>query len=340
MKKCLIIGDAHFKANDINRAVLCLEWIKQVISEEKPDLIVNLGDLFNDHGNLRCELLKIYIDFIKDVTKTTPYYHIIGNHELYKAGDSKYNALQTYKGAIPNFTVVDEVIHDDMADVSYIPYLVNCQDFPKTTKSIVFAHQSFLGANWGFIKDKTSIDPKEISGAKVIISGHIHIRGQIDNVYFPGSIYAQDQNDIDQIKGIMIFDKDTYNMRYIDSPFPMWKKISFDVEPSMQEDIVSNITKTVDNKNIWVVELTGYKTDILGIINSPDIINIKKDRKLKFKPHFLDSVKKEKQITAKNTKDAIKEYILNVYSGIINKDSLLRSIEGVFVEVDGENKNV
>lgn len=335
MAKALIIGDPHFKINDFDIVIKCLGWVEKLVVETTPDIVICLGDVFNDHGTVRSEILSTYIQFVKKITNKVPYVHIIGNHEFYRAGDCKYHALQSHIGLIDNFYIIDKPTTLSLAGFTaeYIPHIPNIDNFPTIKEDICFTHQSFLGADFGNIKDKFAIDPQNIK-SKITISGHIHKRQTLGNVIFPGSLYAKDNRDIDEIKGAMIFDTASYGFSFIESPLPLWKSLEINVKELKECSIYEYIINKINDKDIWSITLIGYKNEILEILNSKDFKKIKENGRIKIKTNMLDSIKKNKQISTNSLDQSIVEYVNNVYEGNIDKSLILKEIDKIKKEAN------
>jgi predicted MPP superfamily phosphohydrolase len=58
MAKILLIGDVHLKITRFDLCKSFLNWLNLVIEQEKPDLVINLGDSFDSHAVLRSELME------------------------------------------------------------------------------------------------------------------------------------------------------------------------------------------------------------------------------------------------------------------------------------------
>src|ERR1035437_4726439 len=120
MAKVLFIGDMHLKINRFDLALRFLTWLDKLIEEQKPDLVVNLGDTWDTHAVLRSE---VACEFMKHVYKTLeqsiPYVYLLGNHDQYRPGDSKYHAMLPYKGKIPNLYVIDTP--QDLFNMTFVP---------------------------------------------------------------------------------------------------------------------------------------------------------------------------------------------------------------------------
>ena len=91
MTKRVIIPDMHCN----------IEWVKNILKRESPDIVIMLGDyfdsfdpnLYNNSPNSFKELLKIKKDFIKEHGKNS-FITLLGNHDFHYL----YDVLEQYSG--------------------------------------------------------------------------------------------------------------------------------------------------------------------------------------------------------------------------------------------------
>lgn len=326
--RVLFIGDPHLKITRFDLAKQFLTWINDVVVRHKPDLIVNLGDTFDTHAVLRSEVMTEFMRHVDECLRVSPYVYLVGNHDMYKPNDSKYHALGHLIGKIPNFYVVEEA--RDLFDMTFVPYIFDPNAFPRSSLPICVTHQTFKGADYGDITTKDGVDPDIISGCQLIVSGHIHKRQTIRSqggieVRYVGSPFSQSVSDINQVKGISIIDTETFEEKFIESPLPMWKGLKYDINPSFSLDqLHEDLTYQLNDKDHWVVEITGPKAEIVGYLGSKEAKTLFLDKDVKIKTVFTDKEKKKVRIEAVSLNHIISEYIDKVYSGSIDKDLLKR----------------
>jgi DNA repair exonuclease SbcCD nuclease subunit len=315
----------HLKINRFDLALRFLTWLDKLIEEQKPDLVVNLGDTWDTHAVLRSEVACEFMKHVYNVLdQNIPYVYLLGNHDQFRPGDSKYHAMLTYKGKIPNLYVIDEIT--DLFGITFVPYQHNGASFPNTTLPIVVAHQTFLGADYGPIRATEGVDATTVKGHEIIISGHIHTRSVLGSVIYVGSPFSQSASDVDQIKGITIFDTGTFAQTFIQTPLPAWRKLCVVLsQHSSVEEAHKVICESVkDSKDHWVIELEGPKAEIVGYLGSKEYIEAIANVDIKVKTKFTDKEKKKISIEAKSMEHIVSEYIVKVYSGSINKEELNR----------------
>ena len=332
--KILVVGDKHLSINRFELSLKYLAWLESIISTNNYDAVVYLGDDMNTHAILRSELLEEYRNHIYKITGTCLVYYVVGNHDCYKPNSMKYHAFQTLKD-IPGFYVIDKVT--SYRGMTFVPYLYDHTQFPTQTDRICFAHQTFLGADFGYIRPEVGVMAETVS-ADIIISGHVHKRQTVGKVIYPGSAYAVDMRDIDEFKGVMEFDTETYKYSFIEAPFSLWKNIHVTLgtgdETSKAINTIRDLLNTEDH---WVINITGWKAEVGAFFASKEVKAALKDVKFKVNPTFLDKEKKLIQIKSSKFSDIIVEYIDRIYNGNISRDLLKKRALSVLKDVGVNN---
>lgn len=315
--KLLLIGDPHLSISKFDLSCKFLKWIGDTAKAVSPDLIVNLGDTFHNHAVLRSEIMGEFKKHISDLTKIAPYVYVLGNHDMYKPNDSKYHALQTFED-MEGFILVDE--RTDMFGISFIPYIPDMSIFPLDTDKICVAHQTFVGADYGFYRPDLGVDADKVE-ADIIISGHIHKRQSFGKVIYPGTPFAQNADDVNQSKGIMIFDTDTYSYSFIESPLPKWYSLDFNISQELSiEDMHKSIVDSINTVDNWLITITAPKAELSAYIGSEDVRELKKSASIRFRPSYSDKEKHTKiKIRSSSVDEIVSEYVDRIYKGSVDK---------------------
>src|SRR5665213_1935567 len=117
--KWKVIGDPHLKISKFDLSLQFLKWVGDTIEKHQPDMVINLGDTFDTHSVIRSEILSEFRKHVIRVGKVCPYFYVLGNHDFFKPTDSKYHALETFKG-MHNFKVIERpTVIEDLDAVSY-----------------------------------------------------------------------------------------------------------------------------------------------------------------------------------------------------------------------------
>lgn len=325
--KILNIGDPHLKINNFQQCVDVLKWIETIVAELKPDVVINLGDTFDTHAVVRSELLKEFKDHVERIVALQcEYWYVLGNHDQYKPKDSKYHALQMFN--IERFRLFDKVEHVD-DDITIVPYVQEFEDFPLDTKKICITHNTFIGADYGFKREDAGIDAAKVA-ADIIISGHIHKRQKFGKVIYPGTPFAHNANDVDEVKGLLLFDTVTFEEQFIESPFPKWRSIEF---VATAENPLSNLTEqlktSLTDNDKFIVKVHGPKVELTAYFKSKEYLAAVKGKNVLPKPIPNDKTKQKVSIKATSMRDIMGEYVDKVYDGGIDKQLILQQIDRI-----------
>jgi DNA repair exonuclease SbcCD nuclease subunit len=323
--KVICLGDPHAKITRFDLFLKYLKWVEQLVVTEQPDFVVNLGDTFHDHAMLRAEIkseFRDHVDYVISKTKLRRYFYVLGNHDFYRKDDSKYHALKDWAGTDDGLVVVDSpssYSSPNPTDITFVPYLPDHTKFPKDTKRIVFAHQTFVGADYGNQRPEIGVVSEDVS-SEVIISGHIHKPQTFGKVIYVGSAYSQNLDDLDQIKHVLIFDTETYEKRFVTVPLPSWLKCSYVLSEIFTVDNMHEMfVERLIPGHHWVLEITGPKAEIISYLESVRYKQLQVKNDIRVVPKFTDHKKKRTQIKATSIYMIVDEYLEKVYTGSIDK---------------------
>lgn len=331
--KLLLVGDPHLRIGKLSLALQFISWLDGLIQKVKPDLVVNLGDSLDTHAVIRSEIVnELMAHIYRVIDSGIPYVYVRGNHDQYTPKDGKYHGLMPFKGKIPNLYIVDEP--QELFGMTFVPFLANGNDFPRETKPICIAHQTFLGADYGAVNAEEGVDPDSVS-AEIIVAGHIHKRHDLGKVRYVGSPFSQDASDVNQVKGISVFDTDTYQFAFHKCPLPCWRSFKFELNPVDTVSILhGQLGETLrGTRDHWVIELTGPKAEVVGYLDSPEYRNLVKNLSIRLKTVFTDKQKQKVSISAVSMEQILSEYVSKVYSGSLDKNLVLSKARTILEEV-------
>jgi len=327
MAKILFIGDPHLKMNDFEQSVALLRWIESVTLQHRPDIVCNLGDTFHNHAVLRSELMKEFKNHVNKINNTSTYWYVLGNHDQYKPKDNKYHALQCFDQH-EGFVVFDKP-RVDILDMTIVPYVQKFEDFPLDTNRICITHNTFIGADYGFRREDCGIDADKVS-ADIIISGHIHKRQTFGKVVYPGTPIAHNASEVDEVKGLLLFDTATLEQQFIESPFPAWKSKEFTISQLFNLDNLHSEISSLDSLNKWLVKITGPKAELSSYLRSKRHLCSLADKNVVIKLNLIDSEKQNRvKIQASSPSNIVSEYVDKVYSGSIDKQLIIRKANDI-----------
>jgi DNA repair exonuclease SbcCD nuclease subunit len=269
---------------------------------------------------------KDHIDNI--VSNDITYWYVLGNHDQYKPKDNKYHALQSFVQH-ERFVIFDKP-RTDILDITIVPYVQNFADFPLDTNKICITHNTFIGADYGFRREDCGIDADKVS-ADIIVSGHIHKRQTFGKVVYPGTPVAHNATDVDEIKGLLLFDTETLGQLFIQAPFPAWRSLEFQLGQQLSVDEMhTKISSSVDNTNKWIVKISGPKTELLSYFKSKKYNELVSKNNIVIKSNMIDSTKQSRvKIEASSPNSIVSDYVNKVYSGSIDKQLIIQKAQEI-----------
>ena len=246
MSKIFLIGDTHLSMGYPNSTEKWYKIHKEYFSqflipllkkEVMPgDIIVHLGDYFDNRSIIPIHLLNYGMDVIEEISKIAPLHIIIGNHDLWSKSASEINSLRPFR-YIPNVKIYDKVdiLEYNGLNILMMPYIESKSEQIKIIKEnknchYLFCHSDLNGCKMHLTsvahKNNDKIDVEEFSSFKKVFSAHIHIRQSNKNFTFVGSIFQMDRNDIGDQKGITVIDtKDGSEEFFPNKISPIFKKL-------------------------------------------------------------------------------------------------------------------
>lgn len=177
--KTLLIGDPHFKRNNLPETELMVNGIFSLIEQQNPDQIVCLGDILDTHEKIDLLPQKHAIKFLYGLSQKKPTYAIIGNHDRVNNSDfltenHPFSALKFWN----NITIVDTVVtssftvNKQLYKEIHLPYVPNGRFYEALSK--LFPKIESL-----YINQLTIINERFSKGSHEWIDQHLKIVRQI-----------------------------------------------------------------------------------------------------------------------------------------------------------------
>lgn len=252
--KVLVIGDPHFKVNNVEECRIMTKRLIEIAKEHCVNQIICLGDVLDRHETIHVIPLENAIQCLYQLSLIAPLVVLIGNHDRpnnnhYLTADHPFHALKYWNNTKIIDTVEYEIIHGHR--FIYVPYVPpgRFEEAILTTHSIdeltsatcIFAHQEFYGVQMGPIKseigDKWSID------YPLVVSGHIHEQQILqDNIIYVGTpMQHAFGEDPDKTISIFTFSSDkTFQRIQLDLGIPKKIVIRCNAQESLEYQPVSN----------------------------------------------------------------------------------------------------
>jgi DNA repair exonuclease SbcCD nuclease subunit len=284
--RILLIGDVHIKRDDLKQCGIFLDAMYNKTKTLKPDLVLFLGDVLNDHGNATSYQFNMLIKMIVRMRQIAPVAILMGNHDFadeqqYCSEAHFYNAFKRWKDVM----IVDKPMTKTINKhtLVFCPY-VSKRKFKSTLDKLleqniswdladaIFAHQEFKGGKMGHA---ISIDGDEWDESLPhVYSGHLHeAQTPQPNITYIGSSREEGFADTSEKRLVLleIGPDGEHVCKKIDLEIKRKKIVRLDVSN------VDKFDKTLLNKYEIKLELVGDKDAILAFKKSAKCKELKKD---------------------------------------------------------------
>jgi DNA repair exonuclease SbcCD nuclease subunit len=315
------------------------------LKENNITTVVHLGDIFDKRKQVNIQTAnRLRKDFLEVLHVMQIEMHLIaGNHDTYYKNTNKINSIDEFiTGVYPNiisYTNNAETIEFDGLPILFVPWICDenrdqiLQEMERTNAQICMGHLEIQG----FEMYKGSIvshgdDRKLFNKFDMVFSGHFHHRSSDGQIFYLGSHAEFTWSDYDDPKGFHIFDTETREIKFVENPYRMFKKIWYN-------DTDENFIK---NK----IDYSQYSNCILKVIvtnkSNPYwfdrfIENLEKENPVDMQiveDHFNLDVENDEDIIneAESTLDIFKKYIQNYDLKNVPRDKLEIKINQLYEE--------
>jgi DNA repair exonuclease SbcCD nuclease subunit len=342
MAKIFVIGDPHFKINNIDETNEMSTKIIQLLDQIRPDAVVCLGDVLDRHETIHVGPLLRSIDFFEKIASQYKLYILIGNHDrpsnqIFLTEEHPFTALKHWK----NTTIVDKVCSDTIhnKDFLFVPYVppgrfmeaiqTHLGENPSLSPfSCIFAHQEFYGAKMGFVESKVGDvwSPEH----PLVVSGHIHDFDELThNIIYTGTPIQHGFGDRDdKMVFLFSFDENGFQYEKYDLNLPK-KKI---IRLSFSE---IQMLKKLDPKSQYKIIISGTPEELKTIKMGPFLQHLPKS-KIVYKTisSSMDKISRDKSLENKS-------FLEHLYVEIQRKDDFEEKKEliDLYQELFGSIKN-
>jgi calcineurin-like phosphoesterase family protein len=371
MSKIYLIGDTHIGLGYPNSVDKWYKVHQEYFSDfiipllknriQPGDIIVHLGDLFDNRNVIPINLLNYGMDVVEELSKIAPIHIIIGNHDLWSKSASEINSVRPFR-YIPNVTIHDKVsvVEFNEKKILMMPYVEKRLEQIKLIEEnkgcdYLFCHSDLNGCKMHLTsvahKNNDKIDIENFNGFLGVYSGHIHLVQRNKNFTFVGSIFQMDRNDYGDQKGIFVIDVEDNTEEFIPNKVsPVFKKVRVVNEEDV--NLLESLKDTKDYVDIAIsnnllisnrklrrkLEIILEKSNFASVEYIDDITKeLNEDESVSENVEF-DEEKMEISI-ALDYEDYVKEYILKQqYDNEKFKSGLLSEYDEV-IKIYKENYN-
>lgn len=262
---------------------------------QKNDILIFCGDFFDNRQVIDINILNAGVNIITELAALLPIHIIIGNHDTYKKYNTDVNSIIAFKH-ISNVDIYEKpaIITNNKTSILMLPWLGN-KDAEENyiranTFDYLFTHIDIVGFkydNGEEIKNEKGLDILKFkNNIKRLFSGHIHKRQEKDDFVYIGSPYHTKRSDINNKKGLYLFDPLNNSFSFTDNNYsPIFQRIFLEniLELSLKDTIEllnNNYTDIiVPDKYIHLFNLTKF-IDILKDCNYKKIETVGERKRL------------------------------------------------------------
>jgi len=231
--KVAIVSDIHFGVNKNSELFLNsgVKFFKEqfvpYLKKEKITTILILGDIFDNRTNINVRVNDEVYNLFCTVLVDFDVKILVGNHDIYYRTTNEVHSLK-YFNHFPNVEVIDTIKHKQINGVNamFCPWIFDYKDktiiekFDASDADILFGHFDIVG--FALNRMKISAEGLTVDAFhkfKKVFSGHYHSPsskriGNTEIVYI-GSPYQMTRNDIDESKGFIVLDMNTFKYKRI-----------------------------------------------------------------------------------------------------------------------------
>lgn len=231
--KIALAADFHFGVHGRLSDIL---WAARVIREycraAGIDVVVILGDLFNDRKSLDIEVICAVIKFFEETADEYGQQWIVfpGNHDMFLRNSWQMNSLTTLRR---HLTVIEDLKILELDDRRFwvLPFIQYEKSFMRVLRKLEYQHREgdillthvgVRGAtlNTCFLLKDWSIVNFDDSKFEKIYTGHFHSKQSVnDKVFYPGSPIPFKFDEGDVAHGFYVHDLETSAHKFVN----IWK---------------------------------------------------------------------------------------------------------------------
>ena len=251
------------------------KWVSDIYSKRGINEILIPGDIFHNRNEISVNTLNTAKQFF-DILTDFKIFISTGNHDCYYKERSDVNSVSLF-GGWKNIFVIDqkpEIFTIDNSDktLSMIPWGTQISDIPNSDYCLGhFEIKNFKMNNHSVCLHGVSADDL-LNKSKYIITGHFHKKTyrtyDKGEILYVGSPYQQNFGDVDEERGIYIFDLNKSNFEFIENNISP-KHIKLSLSKILSKELPQNyIKENVPNNMVCLLVDEILPPEDLSLISS------------------------------------------------------------------------
>lgn len=307
-------------------------------------IVLDLGDTFDRRKYVNFVTLnRVKKFFFNELQKRNIEYHaVVGNHSVYFTNTNEINSMELLLQEYSNFHIYTHEPKEltfGSTCVMMVPWITKnneelCREAMQNTKAqYLMGHFEIKGFEMmkGSICDH-GIEKESFGRFQGVYSGHFHHPSEYGNIKYLGAQYEMTWTDYDGKRGFHIFDSETQNLDFVENPYRIFHKISYDDSDMTIEDIANLDTTMLKNTYIKVIVKNRSNPYIYDLFLSKLVESGAADVKsvedsLNLESSGVDEILDE----TKDTQDILHDYIDSIET-VIEKKKIKNVIDSLYVE--------
>lgn len=227
------------------------------LKERGIQTLIHLGDVFDRRKY--CNFLTLHkakeMFFDKLVEYDIESHFIVGNHDSFFKNTLEVNSLDLILAEYPfNIYSKQTEINIGGLDLLLVPWLIPSDSLKKTNAKVLLGHlevNSFYMNN-SFKCTEGSLDISDLKQFDRVLSGHFHGKSSNKNIDYIGNPFQLNWGDHDSERGFSIFDTETLDLEFIDNPYTIFNKISYNDESQSSEELLNMVQDSLKSSFVKV----------------------------------------------------------------------------------------
>jgi hypothetical protein len=345
MTKIVILGDTHFgvRNDSVNFHRYYEKFYTDIffpyIDKHEIKFVFQLGDLFDRRKyinfNTLAECKNYFFDKIakRDVTFLT----FLGNHDIFWKESLKVSSSDLLLREYLNIHVVDKpmTVPVGKTKIDLIPWICKENEeevyhyINNSKADLCFGHFEIAGfPMYKGMHSEEGLSHEMFAKYERVLSGHYHTRSKAENIEYVGTPYEMTWQDAYDPRGFSVFDTETRELEFIQNPYTIHEKITYD---DLNKDPVD--LTTIDIKNKYVKIVVVNKTDLYKFDLFMNKIYTMEAQEIKVIEDFseFNEGSVDEAIDLEDTLDILSNYVDSVHT-TEDKEKIKNILKELYVE--------
>jgi DNA repair exonuclease SbcCD nuclease subunit len=224
IKRIFLVSDTHFggRANSMELFEIMKDFHEKILiptirkNYKEGDILLHLGDMYDNRQSINLLINSYVIELYTEISKILPVHIIVGNHDLYRKKSNDITSLDGLKNIDNVFIHKTPVQYEWSGEKCLLmPWRKNQEQEVETLvefadSDYIFCHSEVRGLKLNAkVTNKEGCTTTEYRGFKRVYSGHIHYSQEKGNVKMIGNPYQMTRSDMNNKKGMYLFDLET-----------------------------------------------------------------------------------------------------------------------------------